>query len=218
MAPLRFKDYLVVAGGIALVSLSLSIVYVNPVSGEKPMPVTITNTPLQVTGATTVSGSVAATQSGAWNVGVTGTARVANVNDPGRTPFQRSVDLVGTDCSLTCAFTFGPVPSGKRLVLEQVSGALLFDGANTFKAGACVFAQGAASSSPLACFNYANPGDTGTEFVQPLKLYFDAGQTVLVNAGSGTTVGRFQGNGGQLATVSGYLVDCSAAPCAAIAP
>ena len=217
MAPLRFKDYLVVAGGIVLVSLSLSIVYVNPVSGEKPMPVTVTNTPLQVTGATTVSGSVAATQSGAWNVGVTGTARVANVNDPGRTPFQGGVDLVGSQCGLTCVFKFGPVPAGKRLVLQQVSGALLFDGANTFKAGACVFAPGAASSTALACFNYANPGDTGTEFIQPVKLYFDEGQTVVVNAASGTANFAFQGNGGQLATVSGYLVDCSAAPCAAIA-
>ena len=45
---------------------------------QSPMPVTVENTPLAVTGSLGVSGSIAATQSGVWNVGLTGTAAVTS--------------------------------------------------------------------------------------------------------------------------------------------
>src|SRR5215831_18784092 len=60
--------------------------------------------PLPVTGSTTVSGAVAATQSGAWNVGISGNSA-----------YQTSV----RGCDL--APVLPPVPAGKRLVIQSVS-------------------------------------------------------------------------------------------------
>src|SRR5215469_12132909 len=66
--------------------------------------------PLPVQGSLGVSGAVAATQSGAWNVGITGTPNVkvtnpatapvlfVNVNDPGRIPYQ---SVAANSCSAT---------------------------------------------------------------------------------------------------------------------
>ena len=44
--------------------------------------------PLPVTGSSVVSGQVAATQSGPWEVAVSGTVSVKNVDERGRNPFR----------------------------------------------------------------------------------------------------------------------------------
>ena len=65
----------------ATLAIAVSVITVSPTlaSAAPPIPpsapVTVTNTssnPVPITGSTTVSGSVAASQSGPWNVGITG--------------------------------------------------------------------------------------------------------------------------------------------------
>src|SRR5215467_10748641 len=101
MPRLRLKDYLVIAGGILLVALSLSFAHVNPVDSAGSAPVMVVNTPLPVTlqGTGSISGTVAATQSGTWNVGITGTPAVnlANPADIAKAegiqhPYQKELD------------------------------------------------------------------------------------------------------------------------------
>jgi hypothetical protein len=84
--------------------------------------------PVPVNGSTTVSGTIGATQSGLWNVGITnGTATtpifVKNVDEPGRAPYQQEVQTAAVcDASFCNAnFNFAPVPAGKRLVIKTVS-------------------------------------------------------------------------------------------------
>jgi len=85
MTRLRLKDYLVIAGGILLIGLSLSFAHVNPAGSAVDESVRVVNTPLPVTlqGTGTISGTVAATQSGTWNVGINGTPmfNLANLAD-----------------------------------------------------------------------------------------------------------------------------------------
>src|SRR5260370_27295705 len=92
-------------------------------------PVTVTTTPLPV------QGTVGATQSGVWNVGITGGAvNVANsesspvltrdIDNGARRPLQKSFCVsfgskTGSCFGVSDVFS---VPDGERLVIEQVSG------------------------------------------------------------------------------------------------
>src|SRR5262249_43525233 len=81
--------------------------------GSDGLSVRVVNTPLPVTGSTTVSGGVAATQSGLWDVGVLGTPPVQDVNNPAHTPIQFRLGSDGT-----AVFVVDPA---KRLTIEFVS-------------------------------------------------------------------------------------------------
>jgi hypothetical protein len=80
----RFKNLLIVAAVFALLTVIGTVLNTRRVASQGPpggMAVNIVNPlPVPVTGATTVSGAVAATQSGAWNVGITGTPNVKVTN------------------------------------------------------------------------------------------------------------------------------------------
>src|SRR5262249_1221796 len=149
----------------------------------------VVNTPLPVTlqGTGAISGTVAATQSGTWNVGITNAALpVANTDDPSRMPYQSSLQ---PDCSdIVCAFAFGKVPDGKRLVVQQCAGGFDFTGpvTATSPASACVFAENTGLTDfPVVCFNVGTVGSHNADFDQPVQLYFDAGQSVTVQGGPG---------------------------------
>jgi hypothetical protein len=99
----RFKNHLITAAVLSVLAVVGTIMNSHQAEAQGPpggMSVNIVNpSPVPVTGSTTVSGTVAATQSGSWNVGITGTPKVnvtnsatapvlsLNVNDPGRTPY-----------------------------------------------------------------------------------------------------------------------------------
>lgn len=71
----RFKNQLIGAGILALLGVTGTIMNAQH-NGRGSEPVTVVNTnanPVPVTGSTVVSGTVAATQSGTWNVGIHGT-------------------------------------------------------------------------------------------------------------------------------------------------
>jgi hypothetical protein len=117
-----FKSYLITATGIALLAVTVSVVGSRPVGAQTgkgpqapqpvtisspiPLPVTgtvgltgtsnvnITNSSIPITGSTTVSGTVAATQSGSWSVGLSGTPSVNVANSS--IPVTGTVGLSGT--------------------------------------------------------------------------------------------------------------------------
>jgi len=81
-----------IAGGTTLILAAIgTMMNSHPALGQAPGGPTVTinpgQLPLPVKGATTVSGTVAATQSGTWNVGLTGTPNV-NVANPATAPCQ----------------------------------------------------------------------------------------------------------------------------------
>ena len=82
--------------------------------------------PLPTTGTHSVSGTVAATQSGPWNVGLNGNTKaspffVRNADESNKTPWQ--VSLFTTSCNLptSCILATQQVPAGKRLVIEYAN-------------------------------------------------------------------------------------------------
>ena len=120
MPRLRLKDYLVIAGGILLIALSLSVAHVNVADSTPPGPfVTVVNTPLPVTlqGTGSISGTVAATQSGTWNVGITNAADLAKALGIGQ-PVMFSSSLTDNG-GISSKFH---VPANQRLIIEYVSG------------------------------------------------------------------------------------------------
>ena len=96
----------------------------NPNPGSAPVHI-VSPLPLPVTGSTTVSGTVAATQSGAWTVGIAGQpVLIKNLDEPGRAPYQETVFVGQACCGVgfsTTVFTFSVVPANKRLVIKDAS-------------------------------------------------------------------------------------------------
>jgi hypothetical protein len=244
----RFKNHLIAAAGLALLAGIGSIMNslrpsVLQAAGGPTVTIDQSQLPLPIQGSTTVSGTVSATQSGAWNVGITGTPNVnvvntasvqlagtptvnvtnqanapvffVNVNDPGRIPYQSEVDRNGSSCTPNgtegvCRWGFGPVPANHRLVVEHVTASLDFTAAPTF------ISVYVSSDSLLKLFStfFAPLNSSGVSvFDQPVRFYVDQSQfftiTVIVQSAQFNNVT-------QQMTVTGYLIDCLAGPCAAI--
>ena len=178
--------------------------------------------PVPVTGTTTVSGTVAATQSGLWSVGITGTPNVnvanpatapalfLNVNDPGRIPYQ-SFAVGPNTCSNLCEIIFPAVPDGHRLVIQHVS-----VNSQISTASAVVQVVVAGGNGANSFFLVTPQGNSTLGFVdadQPVLEYVDSRQMPLVAIK--LNLATFNGQPG--ATITGYMLDCTIAPCAAIA-
>jgi hypothetical protein len=175
-----------------------------------------------------VSGTVAATQSGGWSVGINGTPNVnvtnpatapvlsLNLSDPGRIPYQAEVDSTGGGCTISaCDFKFGPVPANHRLVVEHVTGYIHFTSAQ----GTALVTVATSGNKLLSAFQApitaASLGQNFAAFDQPVHFYVDPTQGFGV--GIVTTFLNFDTADLQVATVTGYLLDCTAGPCASIA-
>lgn len=116
------KWALVVAGAAVALPLAMAFAPTPGVAALKDQPVTVTNTdqnPVPITGTVgvtnlpaiqAVSGTVAATQSGPWSVGVVDT----------REPFEARAQTSLSVNDFNGAVSFA-VPSGKRLVVEYIS-------------------------------------------------------------------------------------------------
>src|SRR6185369_7418735 len=84
--------------------------------------VTVLNTPLSVTGSTTVSGSVSATQSGPWTVQVVNPPTAApvrgvNIDKDGRNPYQSVAQGKFCTDQNRCVVFFPAIPANRRLVV-----------------------------------------------------------------------------------------------------
>jgi len=145
-------------------------------------------------------------------------AIVSSMDDPGRIAYQSVAAFAGPGTcpnSEGCQVTFGPVRANHRLVVQHLSASVVFSaapgqfGLEYFPASSG--ASGGLSAAPAAS---AVPGLSqyrGAREV-PVQFYLDSGQSFEANL-------LYQGSAylGGSVTASGYMLDCSAAPCSAIA-
>jgi hypothetical protein len=82
--------------------------------------------PVPITGSITASGTVAATQSGSWNVGIAGNSEVnplwiRDADNPARHPFLLTGTTPANASFFAVAIPVGSVPAGQRYVIEHYS-------------------------------------------------------------------------------------------------
>jgi hypothetical protein len=137
-----------------------------------------------------------------------GPAIASLIDEPGRTPYQARIVQQPASNTTSISFTFGAVPANHRLVVQHVSGNL------TVTAGSPAASIGLAVLGFVPTSLFFTPTLGGlNNFDQPVLVYFDGGQQPSVTAFGPT----FVGSSSEIMTLTGYLIDCSAAPCAAIA-
>ena len=128
---------------------------------------------------------------------------VTVINQPGRVPYQYSVDRTGgtfLNCTtMQCHFHFPIVPAGKRLVVQHVSLRLEAEFATDFEV-----ALGAVSAAALHLGTVeANSPFLTVSMHTPVTYYVEAKSEPMIGI-----LGRFPGtfrNG--TATLVGYLMD-----------
>jgi hypothetical protein len=131
-----------------------------------------------------------------------------NVTDPGRIAYQSEVS---STCSgmQNCSLVFPTVPAGHRVVVQHISGGGGFLTAPTY-----VETNVFLSTSPVPMFVggvFASLAGGAYLFDQSALFSVDSGIAVTVSLSSD---GSFSSG---TVTLSGYVLDCNAAPCAAIA-
>ena len=130
---------------------------------------------------------------------------LSNIDDPGRIAYESEQSIAaGQDFVV-----FPKVPAGHRLVIQHVSAELLFQSSVSSQVQVLVSGGGLAGSSFLVPFSRSL-----ASFDQLVQLYADQGTApgVQIVADSGLTQ-VFSG----FLTLTGYLLDCTVAPCATIA-
>ena len=161
--------------------------------------------------AAPVGGAVAATPTVQVDVAnpATNPALTRSVDDPGRIAYQSTAACELDAPARACFFDFLAVPKNHRLVVQHVSGFLLF-GADA--RGADVQLEGGANT---ARSSFIAPPSFLAEglFDQTVLQYIDAGSAARL-----TVFADIVPDSNSSATISGYLLDCATTPCAAIAP
>jgi hypothetical protein len=149
-------------------------------------------------------------------------ALASSIDEPGRAPYVSSVLDLGKNCGLgfECDFSFTPVPAGHRLVVQELSGFIQFNYSPTAWAEVFLSASGATSSEGQfivngTTFGTSSFGGTRASFTQAFHGYFDAGDTPIISVQARNTTFPAD-NSTEVATLKGYLIDCTAGPCPAI--
>jgi hypothetical protein len=144
-------------------------------------------------------------------------ALVSNIDNPGRIPYQSIVDQTGR-CNPggnACFWEFGNPPAGHRIVIQHVSGTVGF---SATPIGVSVLLN---NGSGLALSTFFAPILNSlrfTTFDQPVQAYFDPSNIIEVQVGIlGATFPNPADSFSEVITLTGYELDCSAAPCPAIA-
>jgi hypothetical protein len=142
------------------------------------------------------------------------------IDDPGRIPFVEQVSFTNCPDGGTCQTAFTtPVPAGHRVVITNVS--LWMEFLTTFPTAISVDLNATVPTVgdvflnvPVAPFI-----NISQYFGAPVTFYFDAGQIPLITVRSNGIFGDDPtvGHGLQEVTLVGYELDCTVAPCAAIA-
>jgi hypothetical protein len=192
-----------------------------------PIDVNVANTPgvnIANSPVVTVGNSPSVNVTNTPNVNVTNTTTQpvlnSSIDDPGRIPFQQQIVLNGGECSgvTTCPFTFHALFSGHRIVIQHISGGLSYNG-TPFSITVSLF--GPSSGVPLSQFFaplvVTGTGTSFTAFDQAVLAYIDPPPVsglffgIRVDIGPGSLTA-----GTQVMTMSGYMLDCAAAPCATL--
>jgi hypothetical protein len=144
-------------------------------------------------------------------------ALTSSIDNPGRAPYQSFAPVT---CNGSICFSSYPVvPAGHRLVIQHVSGTLEFGGASITIPTTILVRVGYFNGSVQEFFSefFASvQNNVGlTSFDQSVLGYIEAGASpeVQVNLyGSPASLGPFSP-----IALTGYLLDCTASPCAPIA-
>jgi hypothetical protein len=140
---------------------------------------------------------------------------VANVDDPGRIPYQVDTACVMNSIQYICENALPLVPAGKRLVITHVSGFVDTDvPGGTLLRAAVRHISGFPSSVLPTSFQGVAGGKSRYVFNAPVLAFFSAGEYPVTSV---AVAGAHTGASSEF-TLTGYLVDCSSGPCAAIAP
>jgi hypothetical protein len=134
----------------------------------------------------------------------TNPALTSRIDDPGRIPYT-SVMTCSPGALLICSVDSGKVPVNHRLVIENISGYV----GSPLETWVSIKNLGTGSNY---FFNITIPTTVPAiaHFNEPVRVYVDQYQSFRIS-----TTNFADGTAGF--TVSGYLLDCNAAPCAAIA-
>jgi len=142
----------------------------------------------------------------------TSPVHTSSVDDPGRTAYQSTVT---GQCSsqLPCRFNFPAAPSGHRIVVQHIAGTV---GYSSIPSTIWVFVSTGAQGSFITGFLAPIPSSLlGTYFDQPVLFYVDSSSSFFVEVG---VIGQNESvSGPNEVTLTGYELDCNAAPCAPIA-
>lgn len=225
----RFGRALAVALGIAVLASAVSLVPQKNATADGGAPVNIISPlPLPVTGTVGVNNFPATQNVSITNpsVPVSGTVQanvsfpsslpMHNLDDPGRIPYQSSADMTGkcpTGPSLGCFFFFASVPSEHRLVAQHVSGIIQ---AGNLSVSVSLGSGGVAGTASIF-FPPLNTSAGVSEFDQQVLVYFDQNQLPQIEVTTGSSSGFAPTPSLQRISLTGYLLDCSAAACEPIA-
>jgi hypothetical protein len=138
------------------------------------------------------------------NTNVVNTPTVRSADEPARNAFQIALCTIGWPPGCGNTPSQLAVPTGKRLVIEFVSGACLNTTDNDRIASARLSTVVGGSVASHVFVPMAAPGLEGsrvTGFSQPARIYADGDSNVSVIAGGLPT-----GNVGCVISLSGYLV------------
>jgi hypothetical protein len=139
---------------------------------------------------------------------------VSSIDGPGRVPFMESVSSVCNELPYCSSAFTTPVPAGHRVVITYLSGSMRFATPPTYVA----VALDATLPSSIVAFNVPVLNGAGvTYFGAPVTYYFDAGQIPSVNSYSNGTFVPGPPTTALNVTLVGYELDCTVAPCPAIA-
>jgi hypothetical protein len=138
---------------------------------------------------------------------VTSPALTSRIDDPGRIPYQKWLSCT-PKAGGYCNAETGPVPPNHRLVVESISGVVGFQPQTSFST--VTMQSGLGFSTFYIPLVNDLPTSNESAFNQPVHLYADQNQSISLQIVSTSTVVR-----GDF-TITGYLLDCNAAPCAAI--
>ena len=138
----------------------------------------------------------------------------SRMDDPGRIPYQSYV--IGNCLPSSCVFSLLPVPAGHRLVIQHVSINGTASGPGVVRARL----ESLISNVPSGFSEFFVPTALTFDvysFAQdePVLLFVDPGMVPTLSFAffGGSATISIPG-----ATLSGYMLDCAAAPCSPIAP
>jgi hypothetical protein len=182
----------------ALAALLLTAAVLSPAAAQSGTPVTVVNPS-------------------------TSPANTANVDEPGRIPYSTSDARNCTGHDPICEFHFPPVPANHRLVLLNISTNLTLQTVNGASQAAVVAIEAPQYihyfpqiiSIPSILPNSSNFVEAISYSIQPVLIYQDGGTSFTITADN---LGTAQFSGVGSVAIAGYLVDCTIAPCAPIAP
>lgn len=170
------------------------------------------------------SNPVPVTQSGDWNVELSGIPSVEISNEidvrdtdnPALQPVTMGYVVASSDSQtlVTNTLPFYVVPEGKRLVIEFFSGRTVFDPQNNTARGSWtldIFDPGLATTSRHFLGTSGQTGPCSLVqacliFSQPVKIYANPGASLSMTVGYSLTMPSALGTTGR-GTISGHLVD-----------